>query len=98
MIELIIVFLLFTLLREYQHAKEVELLSKALIAKNIYELKDSEPNDKEKPITQIPEEEISDEAFMGAIRKELGRETPQDKFKEKIKKIWPTNSNSTPQK
>ena len=84
------IFLVFILIREYQHAKEVELLSKAVIAKNVYELKEVETPAETKTEPVIPvEDEVSDEVFMGAIRKELGRETPQDKFKEKIKKIWP---------
>jgi hypothetical protein len=92
MIEIIIgLFLVFILFREYQHGKEVELLSKALIAKNVYDLKDSQTPGEIKVEPVIPaEEDVSDDVFMQAIRKEIGRETPQDKFKEKIKKLWPT--------
>jgi len=91
MTEIIIsaIFLVFILIREYQHSRQVELLSKALIAKNVYELKESEKPVDAKVEVPAVEEEVSDEVFMSAIRKELGRETPQDKFKEKIKKIWP---------
>jgi len=87
-------FLVFILIREKQHSDEVKLLSKAVIAKNVYEIKDSE-TDVKKEITPetsnlVPEDEASDEAFMGAIKKQLGRETPQGKFKEKITKLWQT--------
>ena len=102
MTEIIIagIFLLFILLREKQHADEVRLLSKALIAKNVYEFNDSQIKDeKEKPIKEplpiLPSDQVSDEEFLAAIHKELEIESPQEKFKEKIKnKIWPK---STPQ-
>lgn len=87
-------FLIFILIREKQHADEVRLLSKALIAKNIYEFKDSEKTDekgfKEELSKYIPADEVSDDVFMGAIRKELKKETAVDKFKDKVKNIWPT--------
>ena len=88
------IFLLFIFLREKQHTDEVKLLSRSIIAKNVYEISDSEkPNEikdgMEKPI--IPEvENLTDEEFMATIHRQLGRETIKDKFKEKItKKLWP---------
>jgi hypothetical protein len=96
-----IAFLTFIFLREQQHASEVRLLSEALIAKNIYELKNSEiKHEKQTELkinNLIPESEADDEVWMGAIRKELHRETVKDKFKDKIRKLW-TKSKSIPQK
>jgi hypothetical protein len=100
MIEIIVAtFLIFLVIREKQHAKEVELLSRALIAKNVYELKESQERPSKQNVQDVvmfpAEEEISDDQFMAAIRKQLKAETPQDKFKNKIKKLWPIKS--TPQ-
>jgi len=92
--ELIItaIFVAYLVVRERQHAKEVGLLSKALIAKNVYELKEVEDT---KPMVEklpeyIPEAELSDEEFMASIRKQVGKQNPSDKFKEKISKLWQT--------
>ena len=86
-------FLLYTAFREWQHAKEVKLLSEAIIAKNIYEYKDAQSKssapEQEKPPRLIPIDDASDEDFLRSIKKQLKRQTPQDKFREKIKKIWP---------
>ena len=91
------IFLLFILLREKQQSDEVKLLSRAVIAKNIYELKDSEIQNETKEITEKPPalqtDQLSDEEFMAAIHKELQKESPQDKFKNKIKsKLWPKST------
>lgn len=103
MTELILtgIFLVFILFREWQHAKEVKLLSEAIIAKNIYEYKDLQTKpqapEEEKPSKFIPMDSVSDEQFMQSIKKQLNRQTPIDKIKEKIKK-WPTRLPMIPQK
>ena len=88
----VITFVVFILIREWMHAKEVKLLSEAIIAKNIYEYKDlqtkPEAVQEEKLSKFIPMDNVSDEDFLHSIRKQLNRETPIDKIKEKIKK-WP---------
>lgn len=98
MTEIIIagIFLLFIFLREKQHTDEVKLLSRSIIAKNVYEISDSEKQEgdtikegNKKPI--IPEvENLTDEEFMASIHKQLGRESKKEKFTQKItKKLWP---------
>lgn len=95
------IFLVFIVIREWMHSQEVKLLSEAVIAKNIYEYKDAQNKpqvDQGNPIPKVvPLDSVSDEAFLHSIKKELGRLTPVDKFKEKIKKVWPTKLPSTPQ-
>ncbi|MBU1092554.1 hypothetical protein KJ836_02715 [Patescibacteria group bacterium] len=104
MTELILtgLFLTFISVREWMHAKEVKLLSEAIIAKNIYEYKEMQVKPKASPEEEVskdmPIEDITDEAFLSSIRKQLDRETPTDKFKNKIKKAWPIKSNTTLQK
>jgi hypothetical protein len=92
--ELIItaVFIIYLVIRERMHDKEVELLSKALIAKNVYELKEVEDTKPmvEKAPKYIPETELNDEEFMASVRKQIGKQKPSDKFKEKISKLWQT--------
>lgn len=99
---LAIVFLIFVIVREWMHAKEVKLLSEAIIAKNIYEYKDAQAPkgviQEDKPSKFISMDSVSDEDFMHSIRKQLNRQTPADKIKEKIKKVWPTKLLTTPQK
>lgn len=83
------VFLVFILIREKQHSDEVKLLTRSLIAKNVYELNNSEKPSGDKAPVFIPEDQVGDEEFLQAIKKQLGRQTFQDKFKEKINKVWP---------
>lgn len=100
MIELAI-FFIFTLIREWMHTKEVKLLSRALIAKNMYEFDQEEKQTEfhvDSPPEVLLEDQLSDDAFMASIRKQLKRETTGDKFKEKVKKIWPQKSKQTLQK
>jgi hypothetical protein len=69
------------------------LLTRSIIAKNVYEISDSEKQNETKEIVKPPTpevEEINDEEFMAAIHRQLGRETTKEKFKTKIiKKLWP---------
>jgi len=105
MTEIIIagIFLLYIFIREKQHQEEVKLLIRSVIAKNVYEISDSNETskneNKEIEIPHIPEvEEIDDEEFMAAIHRQLGRETVKEKFKTKIiKKLWPKQTQQTPQ-
>jgi hypothetical protein len=87
------VFLIFILVREWMHGKEVKLLSEAVIAKNIYEYKDaqtkSQTPEEEKPSKFIAMDGVTDEQFLHSVKKQLNRLTPTDKFKDKIKKVWP---------
>lgn len=86
------VFLVFILIREKQHQDEVKLLTRSLIAKNVYELNSSEKPSEDKTPVLIPEDQASDEEFLRAIKKQLDRQTPQDKFKEKVNKVWPKSA------
>ena len=94
------VFLIYISIREWMHAKEVKLLSEAVIAKNVYEYKalqtQPEKPEEDKPPKFIPVDSIPDEDFLRSIRKQLNRQTATDKFKDKIKKIWPKNQPTTP--
>ena len=95
------VFLIFILIREWMHGKEVKLLSEAVIAKNIYEYKEAQSpktvTQEDKPSKFIPMDDVSDEDFLHSIKKQLNRETPIDKFKEKIKQ-WPIKLPTIPRK
>lgn len=96
MTEIIIagVFLLFILIREKQHQDEVKLLTKALIAKNVYELNEPKQEKGEEVTPPVEESDISDDKFMEEIRRQINRPSKADKAKEiireKVEKIWPT--------
>jgi len=93
---IVIIFLLiFIVIQEYFNKQERKKLIDAYLAKNITELKQAEAIEKSKPIPPpaevspdfIPMDEVTDEQFDVAIRKELGEETVADKFKEKFAKV-----------
>jgi hypothetical protein len=90
---LIGLFLIFILIREWQHSKEVKLLSEAVIAKNIYEYKDAqvkpEKLEEDKPPKIVPVENISDDEFLNSIKKQLGTQTKVSKVKQTLNKLWP---------
>lgn len=90
----IVVLLAFIAIQEWQNRKERKGLIDAYLAKNLTELKQAEKIEKEPvgeglaetPPDFIPFDEISDDQFNLAIKKEIGEETIADKAKEKLLK------------
>jgi len=97
MIEIVVIIALlcFIATQEWQNRKERKNLIDAYLAKNLTELKQAEVIEKSKPIPPpaevppdfIPVDEVTDDQFDAAIRKEIGEETVADKFKEHFAKV-----------
>lgn len=87
-----IIWLLFVLYQDRENKKERQKLLDRIMAKSLDDLKEQEritesPETPEVPPDFVPLSEADNDTFERSIKKQLGRQTPGEKIREKLKKI-----------